>query len=976
MYFFRWDFIIQVTPILGMSKRIQNKDKELINNFRNIFAIDENTINSFIDPINIANYFHNEIKSGMIEMGYAIDWRREFTTIDPIYKKFISWQFKKLHDLGVIEQGSHPVGWCPNDSNPVSQHDTQGDVEPSFTEYTMIKFKLKGEKIFLPVATLRPETIYGVTNLWINDKEKYLKVKVNSNETWIISESAARKLKYQNFKIETISEVNGLNYVELVVKNPLNDSLIPILPASFVTMDDGSGIVMSVPAHAPFDMQALIDIKNSNEFKIDIKNVNPIVIINTDTNITNSNNKENQLEEKNKESVPSLVFLKKYNIQDQNDINLEKATLDLYNLEFYRGKLNHNTPFTNMPVSEVKEKVKNMLLNSNNAIIYYELTNKPVYCRCGTLCVVKILDNQWFLNYGNKKWKELAFKCLHQMDIVPHEIIGEFENVFDWLKERACARKTGLGTLLPWDKDWIIESLSDSVIYMIYYIIAKYITIDNLEYYNDLIDESFFDYLIYNKKTSHFKKLDDIDHQLLMYDEKNQVQIEKNTQTETKDLDKINKFLKLSSQIKLDFEYFYPLDSRHSGRDLIPNHLSFFIFNHSILFPENQWPRQIVVNGSVLMDGKKMSKSIGNIIPLRKAIKQYSADSIRIAMLVLGELLQDVDFSFATLKGIYTKLNEMYNFYNSFYNTTKSILDTIIDSSENEIKHSIIKKETLNIEDKWLWTRINYNIYTITNSFEKLKIREALNTALYLMDKDFEWYKKRKLAKYDELYKTKNDIIIIYIYLINKIKLLAPFCPFICEELWHLFGNKSSIFTASLPIPENIKIEDDLNEENEQFISTILNDISKIKKITKNKKIDKIFIYLASHNKIYLYFEILKIFINSPSKSKNFGDIMKTLLMQTKDKSQLQHFIKNNIDFIKKTVEDILSLSPHERERRNNIGQFEEVEPISDSISLLSHEFNILSNNIVIFKEDCLDIIDPNRKAKFSRPFKPAIFLQ
>ena len=50
------------TPILGMSKRIQNKDKELINNFKNIFAINENIINSFIDPINIAKYFHNEIK--------------------------------------------------------------------------------------------------------------------------------------------------------------------------------------------------------------------------------------------------------------------------------------------------------------------------------------------------------------------------------------------------------------------------------------------------------------------------------------------------------------------------------------------------------------------------------------------------------------------------------------------------------------------------------------------------------------------------------------------------------------------------------------------------------------------------------------------------------------------------------------------------------------------------------------------------
>src|SRR6185312_2913505 len=220
------------TSILGMSKRVQSKDKEIIDNFKNIFLIDQEIIDSFVEPLNIAKYFHNEIKSGMIEMGYSIDWRREFTTIDSIYKKFISWQFKTLFELGVIEQGSHPVGWCPNDGNPVSQHDTLGDIEPSFTEYVLIKFKLKDEHIFIPVATLRPETIFGVTNLWINSNENYLKVIVNNNETWIISKSAAKKLEFQNHDIKIISEVNGSEFVERFVENPITNLLVPILPAS------------------------------------------------------------------------------------------------------------------------------------------------------------------------------------------------------------------------------------------------------------------------------------------------------------------------------------------------------------------------------------------------------------------------------------------------------------------------------------------------------------------------------------------------------------------------------------------------------------------------------------------------------------------------------------------------------------------------------------------------------------------------
>src|ERR671933_211044 len=158
------------TPILAMSRRVAAGDKELIDTFRDIYHVKDETIAGFVDPVKIASYFHNEIKLGMKEMGFSIDWRREFTTVDKLYSKFISWQFRTLLKKGLIVQGSHPVGWCPNDQNPVSQHDTIGDIEPDFNEYTLIKFKLKKDEdnnfnnsnnnnyeevVIIPVATLR-----------------------------------------------------------------------------------------------------------------------------------------------------------------------------------------------------------------------------------------------------------------------------------------------------------------------------------------------------------------------------------------------------------------------------------------------------------------------------------------------------------------------------------------------------------------------------------------------------------------------------------------------------------------------------------------------------------------------------------------------------------------------------------------------------------------------------------------------------
>ena len=270
------------TPILGMAKRVQAGDKEIIENFRKIYNITDQDILTFREPLQIAKYFHNEIKAGMKEMGYSIDWRREFTTIDPVYMKLISWQFETLKKLGVIEQGSHPVGWCPNDSNPVSQHDTLGDIEPSFTEYSLIKFKLKKDNAIIPVATLRPETIFGVTNLWINPNEEYSRVLVNETETWILSRSAAEKLEYLNYSIKITETLLGKELIGTLVESPLTNRFIPILPATFVTLDEGSGIVMSVPAHAPFDMQALLDFtKQSSAYPtvLNSDTIVPIIII-------------------------------------------------------------------------------------------------------------------------------------------------------------------------------------------------------------------------------------------------------------------------------------------------------------------------------------------------------------------------------------------------------------------------------------------------------------------------------------------------------------------------------------------------------------------------------------------------------------------------------------------------------------------------------------------------------------------------
>ena len=882
------------TPILGMAKRVEANDAELIEGFKTLYKVPEDKIKEFVEPVKIADYFHEEIKSGMIEMGYSIDWRREFTTIDPAYQKFIEWQFRNLKEKNLIVQGSHPVGWCPKDQNPVSQHDTLGDVEPDFTEYIVIKFDLNGVKI--PVATLRPETLFGVTNIWINPQVMYQKIKVN-DEIWITSPECARKLEFLEKKIEVIEDVLGSDFVGQSAKAPHSSDSVLILPASFVKSDNGTGIVMSVPAHAPFDYQALLDSKSGKNKSINsdllknIQNIEPISMINTE----------------GLGNIPAKDIVEKMGISHQDDPKLEEATKEIYSKEFYEGILANNTKqFAGKKISEAKDEIKEWITKIGSADILLELTNSPVKCRCGTECVVKLLSNQWFLDYSNKDWKQKAHGCFEGMNILPNEIRSEFDKVLDWLRERACARQHGLGTKIPWDKEWLVESLADSVIYMAFYIISKYVNKKEING-NDLTDE-FFDYVFYGKKDS------------------------------GEIANKINITKEKLKEIRNEFLYFYPVDSRHSGRDLVPNHLTFFVLNHVALFPEENWPQEIVVNGSVLMAGKKMSKSMGNIIPLRDAVRKHGADPIRLTILISAELLQDADFNVEAINGIKNKLESMYE------NSTKTKAEEIPE---------------LEPEDKWILSMLQNLALNVSQSMDKIRFREALHHILYDFDSELQWYLKRTKSK-----QRTNISGILHKILSSRVLMLSPFAPHIAEEIWEKLGN-SELASKSI-WPSSIGIEiDSKSIQTETLLKSIIDDINNILKVTKISP-KKITIYTAEQWKSKAYNSILK---NVLDGQTNIGTIIKSLIAN-KETEQ----IKKDPDFVKKILNDILSEPVELRKGRMNIGQIDEKQIISSELSsLVKNDYDV---ELSVFSESDSEKYDPKNKAKAARPFKPAILIE
>ena len=892
------------TPVLAMARRLADNDTGLINDFINVYKIPKEKVKEFTDPMTLASFFHQEIKTGMKEIGFSIDWRREFTTIDPHYNRFIEWQFQKLRKAGYISRGSHPVGWCPKDGNPVGQHDTVGDVEPEIGEFTLIKFRQNN--LVFPTATLRPETVFGVTNIWLNPKTRYVKAAVDA-EQWIVSKECIEKLTHLNRKVKVLETFGGKDLIGKLVENPATKTKIPILPADFVDPKNATGVVMSVPGHAPYDYVALENLRKTpsqlKEYGLapkTIESVKPISLI----------------EVPGYSEIPAADAVRKMNIKEQTDPKLEEATKEVYRHEFHNGKMKPNTgKYSGLSVNEAKDKVKQDLIAEGKATTMYELLNRPVLCRCKTECIVKIVQDQWFIDYGKQEWKTLAHKNLDNMEILPEELRSEFNNVIDWLHEKACARKSGMGTRLPWDKDWIIESLSDSTIYMAYYTIVKHIKEHKLQP-AQLTDEV-FDYVFLGiGKTAEIAQKAKLD-------------------------------AKIIEEMHSEFMYFYPLDSRHSGRDLVPNHLTFMIFNHTAIFPEKLWPRQIATNGSVMMEGAKMSKSFGNIIPLREGLAKFGADPIRLSVLSTAELLQDAEFSPAIAKSMRERLERLYKFASEVAKNSRNTK-----TSEN----------SLTAIDKWMLSRLQEHIRKATEAMDKLAVRKAIHSVLYELEQDFQWYQKRITAQKGNK-KSATDFVHSQV-LDAQIRMLTPVAPHLCEELWKMMGEKSFVSLASWPTADESMINIEA-EESEALVMDVLEDTLSIMKVTGMTP-KKTYYYTGCPWKWTVYFKMLE-------KARHGEVKMNEVMKELASEEDLKKNMKEVADFAQKTLKEVNRIPQDRREKVLKMKALDEKAAIEDAKDLLKQR---LKAQVVVYSEDDSQRYDPKNKAALSMPFKPAIYIE
>jgi leucyl-tRNA synthetase len=551
------------------------------------------------------------------------------------------------------------------------------------------------------------------------------------------------------------------------------------------------------------------------------------------------------------------------------------------NCDGYRG----------LKVNEAKPQIIEAMKARGWLAVMQELPQRVV-CKCGTRCYVKILENQWFLNYGDPEWKERTKSLIRKASVYPEQSLEWYFSTIDWLHNWPCARRSGMGTKLPWDKEWIVETLSDSTIYMAFYTINQLVNAEKVKF-EQLVPEV-FDYVFLGKGSeAHVAKLSGID-------------------------------LKLLSNMRNEFLYWYPVDLRNSAKELIPNHLTFFAFHHAALFPEKFWPKGFGINGMIQIEGKKMSKTKGNFVTWRAALEKYGADGFRLALALTADGMDDADWRERAAED------------------SKGKVEAIIPFVKKTLKSAVIRDE--NELDHWLVSSVHRRIITATEAMEEMKIRRASATAFLDIWNDVRYYLHRTKRP------RKQTLVDVYT---AWVRMMSPVTPFMAEDLNHELGGKGLVCQADWPSPKDFPLDEGA-ELAEAVLNKVIDDARNVMKVVKGPK-SKLNVYVCSDSARSYFLELA----NAKRKNENVGLVIKKFASL---KIQPDRVFRLTFELGDDMITKLLSQKG-----------FDEYKALSEAAEFMSSELGI---KVSVQKAGAKDITDPANKAKDALPTKPGFFLE
>jgi leucyl-tRNA synthetase len=655
-------------PAISFAAKVAKGDADTLDTLRSL-GLDAGAIKELTEPEAAARFLGETYWQTWERFGLIMDRSAYVTTIDPDYQQFIRWQFQRLEQDGYLIQKPYYAPFCPR-SGPVSVDPSETDLSrggnAEVVTYTALPFRLPDGRKLL-AATLRPETVYGATNVWLPRDVPLVEWKFQGT-TYIVGEAGSKKLiDQQGGTLGLTVQVSSI--VGQKVKAPLTGEELPLIISPLVDVNQGTGVVMSVPGHAPADWVALSELPSSISEPL-LKAARVIVDI-PETGLAAS--EKELLRGKGAPAARAVANIGVKGLADAE--KLQEATERVYRLEFGHGILTAG-PFAGQTVPKARESVSKEVIAKEGAVELREFS-EPVICRCGETVVIHRIPDQWFLAYGSKEWKERTLAQTKLMEFQPPEYGQELVQIMDWFDDRPAVRKgKWLGTPFPKDPRWIIEPIADSTLYPAYYVVRRFVTGGVLA--PEQLTPSLFDYVFLGEG-------------------KGEPSVPR----------------ELQEEIRKEFLYWYPLDLNVGGKEHKRVHFPVFIYNHVAIFPAQARPKGIFVYWWLTNYGEKLSKKDikGGAVPtVEGALTKWGADAMRLYYALSASASQDVEWSESTCEAARQRIDEV----------ARMILSLPREAGPASV--------TLKLEthiDQWLAIKVHEVVVDARKAFEKCDVRGA-----------------------------------------------------------------------------------------------------------------------------------------------------------------------------------------------------------------------------------------------------------
>lgn len=704
-----------------------NVEKKL--GFKTKADIEKFGIENFCRECNNATALNiDEVNLLTDNMGQFIDSRHPYVTCSNEFIESEWWLIKEIDKKGLIYYGNKVLPYCPRCGTELSANEVGQGYQEDSVNTVIVPFKIKDSDTYFLVWTTTPWTLMANVALCVNPDLEYIKVS-SMGYKFIVAKSLANKVLGDDFEVlETYkgTDLVGTNYEQLMPFAEVEGKCFEVLADSYVTSEDGTGIVHIAPAYGEDDNRVCKE--NGIGF------VNPV---GKDGCYTTGPWKGTLVTDKDLE-IEIIKWLK------ENDKLFKKI------------KLTHDYPHC---------------WRCHSPLIYY---SKPAWYIRTTEYKDKILEANktvsWHPDYvGTKRFNNWL------------------ENMVDW----GISRNRYWGCPMP---IWICSSCGEK------HVIGSIkelddmkvgdIDVKNMELHRPYIDEV---HIKCPKCNGIMNRVTDV--MDVWFDSGAMPYAQFHYPFENKEL----------------FESQFPADFIAEGVDQTRGWFNSLICISTIVSGVSSF-KNVVVNDMVLdSNGKKMSKSTGNIIDPIKIMEEYGADTVRWYMLYASPVWTPLKFDVEGLKEVHSKffnpLRNSYNFFAIYANA-----DKITDINTCRVEYN--DREDI---DKWLLSKYNKLIKEVTEAYDEYDLNKVVKLITDFTSIDLSnWYIRRNRDRFwDNLMTTSKKSVYMTTYevLLGLSRLIAPIASYTAEEIYTNLTGNISVHLSDFPICNEELIDLKLEEK-------------------------------------------------------------------------------------------------------------------------------------------------------------------